>query len=242
MSEFRVENLFVKPKEADEVTVRGIDLTVKSGELHVIMGPNGSGKTTLSLGIMGSERYEIVDGRILLDGEDITDLPMEKRALKGLFIAYQAPPEVKSVNFLTFLREGLKIRGKNGDNSLIKRAFARVGLDEEFLERELYVGFSGGERKRGEMAQLLLFYPKFAILDEPDTGVDVDSLKLIAGTINEALEKGTGIVLITHYARILELLPDFYHVHVLIGGKFRAHGGPELAKSIEKSGFEGLSS
>ncbi len=238
MSEFRVENLFVKPREAEEVTIKGVDLTVKGGELHVIMGPNGSGKTTLSLGIMGSERYEVTEGKILLDGEDITHLPMEERALKGLFLAYQAPPEVKSVNFLTFLREGLKIRGKNGDDSIIKRAFARVGLDEEFLNRELYVGFSGGERKRGEMAQLLLFYPKFAILDEPDTGVDVDSLKLIAGTINEALEKGTGIILITHYARILELLPDYYHVHVLIGGQFRAHGGPDLAKSIEKSGFE----
>ena len=242
MSEFRVENLFVKPKEADEVTIKGVDLSVKSGELHVIMGPNGSGKTTLSLGIMGSERYEIVDGKIFLDGEDITNMPMEERALKGLFIAYQAPPEIRSVNFLTFLRESLKIRGKNGDDSIIKRAFARVGLDDDFLDRELYVGFSGGERKRGEMAQLLLFHPKFAILDEPDTGVDVDSMRLIAGTINEALEKGTGIVLITHYARILELLPDDYHVHVLIGGKFRAHGGPDLARSIEKSGFEGFNS
>ncbi len=219
--------------------LRKINLNIAPGELHVLMGPNGSGKSTLAFSIIGSPRYEVLEGHITLDGEDITDLPMEERARKGLFLGYQNPPEIPMVTYRTFLMNALRIRGKEPEPERIKGIFQRLNLGEEFLAREVNKGFSGGERKRAEMAQMLLLNPKYAILDEPDTGVDVDSLKLIASTISDILQRDIGVLLITHYARILSLLPPHFTVHVLVDGEIRAEGGPELARRIEERGFEG---
>lgn len=241
-NELRIEDLWVRPQPDDgeepEEIIRGLSLTVRSGELHVIMGPNGSGKTTLALALMGSERFEVTRGRVFLNGEEITPLPPEERALHGLFLAFQAPPEVGAVRFGALLREVLKIRGVERPDERIAEALERLRMPVEILQRETYLGFSGGERKRGEMAQLLLLKPQVAVLDEPDTGVDVDSLILVAEAIEWALqEQKTGIILITHYARILELLTSDYRVHVLKGSQLIAHGGPELARRIEEQGY-----
>ncbi len=222
-----------------KVKLKDINLKVGPGELHVLMGPNGSGKSTLAFSIMGSPRYEIIGGKILLDGEDITDLPMEERARRGLFLSYQNPPEIPMVTYRTFLLNALRIWGKEPEPERIAGIFRKLNLGDEFLTREVNKGFSGGERKRAEMAQMLLFNPKYAILDEPDTGVDVDSLKLIASTISDVLHRDIGVLLITHYARILSLLPSHFTVHVLVDGMIRAEGGPELAQRIEERGFEG---
>ncbi len=222
-----------------KVKLKDINLKVAPGELHVLMGPNGSGKSTLAFSIMGSPRYEIIGGKILLDGEDITDLPMEERARRGLFLSYQNPPEIPMVTYRTFLLNALRIWGKEPEPERIAGIFRKLNLGDEFLTREVNKGFSGGERKRAEMAQMLLFNPKYAILDEPDTGVDVDSLKLIASTISDVLHRDIGVLLITHYARILSLLPSHFTVHVLVDGMIRAEGGPELAQRIEERGFEG---
>ncbi len=219
--------------------LKDISLSIGPGELHVLMGPNGSGKSTLAFSIMGSSRYEVTGGRITLDGENITELPMEERAKKGLFLSYQNPPEIPMVKFRTFLMTALRVRGVEPEPERIAGIFHKLNLDEEFLSREVNQGFSGGERKRAEMAQMLLFNPRYAILDEPDTGVDVDSLQLIASTISDVLHRDIGVLLITHYARILSLLPPRFTVHVLVDGEIRAEGGPELARHIEEKGFEG---
>ncbi len=219
--------------------LKGVSLKIEPGELHVLMGPNGSGKSTLAFSIMGSPRYKVTSGKILLDGEDITSLPMEERAKKGLFLGYQNPPEVPMVTYRTFLMNALRVRGVDPEPERIMGIFKKLNLGEDFLSREVNRGFSGGERKRAEMAQMLLFNPRYAILDEPDTGVDVDSLKLIATTISDVLHRDIGVLLITHYARILSLLPPHFTVHVLVDGEIRAEGGPELARHIEEKGFEG---
>ncbi len=233
-----VRELSSRVVEGKKEILENISFTLHSGELLVVMGPNGSGKTSLALTLIGSERYQITNGTIQLDGANLEDVPTEERARKGLFLAFQAPPEIRSVTFQNLLNDALKIRGIDEPRRVIGPVFERVGLSQDFLKREVYVGFSGGERKRGEMAQLLLFNPRYAILDEPDTGVDVDSMKLIASAIREALEKGVGILLITHYARILNLLPANYSVKILKNGAFVASGGPELAAQIESDGFQ----
>ncbi len=217
--------------------LKDISLRAKPGELHVIMGPNGSGKTTLAMALMGHPKYSIDRGTIFLNGEDITRVPMYERARKGLFLSFQHPVEIDSLRYLTFLLEVLKKNGKNPDIDWIKRVFEKMGLSEEFLQRNVNSGFSGGEKKRAELAQMLLLSPKYAILDEPDTGVDVDSMKFIAGAINESLSRGTGIILITHYARILNEIGKGFHVHILAGGEIKAEGGPELAEKVETQGF-----
>ncbi len=235
---FEVRNLTSRVVEGKKKILENISFTLAPGELLVVMGPNGSGKTSLAMTLIGSDRYEITGGQILLDGEKLEELPTEERARKGLFLAFQAPPEIRSVTFRNLLTDALKARDVDNASRIIGPVFERVGLSQDFLKREVYVGFSGGERKRGEMAQLLLLNPRYAILDEPDTGVDVDSMKLIASAIREALEKGVGILLITHYARILNLLPSNYSVKILKNGQFVASGGPELAEKIESHGFQ----
>ncbi len=232
---FEVKNLHVSIGETRKL--RDINLNVKPGELHVIMGPNGSGKTTLAMALIGHPRYKIDTGKIILNGEDITGIPMHERTRKGLFLSFQHPVEIDSLRYLTFLLEALKKNGKSPDVEWIKRVFEKMGLSEEFLQRNVNSGFSGGEKKRAELAQMLLLSPKYAILDEPDTGVDVDSMKFIAGAINESLSRGTGIILITHYARILNEIGKGFHVHILAGGEIKAEGGPELAEKVEKQGF-----
>ena len=235
---FNVEDLNSRVVDGQKDILSDISFSLSPGELLVVMGPNGSGKTSLAMTLIGSERYELTSGKISVDNKDITQLPTEERAKTGIFLAFQAPPEIRSVRFQNLLTDALKANGVEDPNRLITPVFERVGLPKEFLKREVYVGFSGGERKRGEMAQLLLMNPKYAVLDEPDTGVDVDSMKLIASAIHEALEKGVGVILITHYARILNLLPQKYSVKILKNGRFVASGGPDLVKKIESEGFQ----
>jgi len=237
---FVVENLSSRVVTEKKEILKKISFTLDPGKLLVVMGPNGSGKTSLAMTLIGSERYEVTSGKILLNGRDVSEFPTEERAKAGLFLAFQAPPEIRSVRFRTLLTDALTARGVEEPNRLITPVFERVGLSSEFLKREVYVGFSGGERKRGEMAQLLLMKPKYAILDEPDTGVDVDSMKLIASAIREALTNGVGIILITHYARILNLLPQKFSVKILKNGRFVASGGPEVAETIELKGFHAV--
>ncbi len=221
----------------NQLKLKNISITVKSGEMHVLMGPNGSGKSTLSFALMGLPKYTVESGSILLDGKDITEKPAYERANMGMFLSYQNPIEIQSLQFISFLREVLKKRTGQIDDKLVKRIFNKLGLDDAFLSRDVNYNFSGGEKKRAEMAQMLLINPSYAILDEPDTGVDVDSMKYIAGAINEVAGRGTGIILITHYARILKEIGTDFFVHILVNGEIKAEGGPELAGHIEKHGF-----
>ena len=233
----KIENLNVAIAETGEIRLKNINLSIAPGELHVLMGPNGSGKSTLANTIMGSEKYKVVSGRIILNGEEINSLPPEERTRKGIFVTFQSPPEIPMVNYMKFLRSMLEANGLEADDKRIYGILKKVGLSPDFMERDVNKGFSGGERKRAEMAQLLLLKPAYAILDEPDSGVDVDSLRYIAGTINEILNRKSGVLLITHSARILNQLPADFTVHVLVDGEIRASGGPELIDKIEAEGF-----
>ncbi|NJE76165.1 Fe-S cluster assembly ATPase SufC [Thermococcus sp. ES12] len=233
----KVENLHVKV--ADREILRGIDLHLGEGELHVVMGPNGSGKSTLALTIAGHPKYEVAEGRIFFDGEDITTAKPEERARKGIFLSFQHPVEVEGVKVINFLQRALRnLRGIDEVEAYdrIFQAVEELGFDSSILSRELNVGFSGGERKKLEMLQAYLVKPKLLILDEPDSGVDVDSLKVIAGIIAKLHSGGTSILLITHYGRILEYLNP-QRVHVLKDGKMAISGGMELVKLIEEEGF-----
>ncbi len=233
----QIEKLTAAIAETGEIKLKNINLTIGPGELHVLMGPNGSGKSTLANTIMGSSQYKIVEGSINLNGEEINNLPTEERAKKSLFLSFQSPPEIPMVNYTKFLQAILEANGMEVDLNRIKGVLRKVGLSGEFISREVNKGFSGGERKRAEMAQMLLLKPSFAILDEPDSGVDVDSLKYIAGTINEILNRNAGVLLITHAAKILGHLPSNFKVHILVDGEIRASGGPELVEKIESEGF-----
>ncbi len=233
----KVENLHVRV--ADKEILRGVRFKLASGELHVVMGPNGSGKSTLALTIAGHPKYEVIKGRITFEGEDITETKPEERARKGIFLSFQHPVEVEGVKIIQFLQRMLKnLRGIDEVEAydLIFKAVEELGLDSSMLSRELNVGFSGGERKKLEMLQAYLVKPKLLILDEPDSGVDVDSLKVIAGIIAKLHREGTGILLITHYGRILEYLNP-QKVHVLKEGRLVVSGGMELVKLIEEKGF-----
>ncbi|NJE31368.1 Fe-S cluster assembly ATPase SufC [Thermococcus sp. 18S1] len=233
----KVENLHVKV--ADKEILKGVDFELASGELHVVMGPNGSGKSTLALTIAGHPRYSVTEGRILFGGEDITSAKPEERARKGIFLSFQHPVEVEGVKVINFLQRTLKnLRGIDEVEAYdrIFQAVEELGFDSSMLSRELNVGFSGGERKKLEMLQAYLVKPKLLILDEPDSGVDVDSLKVIAGVIAKLHSEGTAILLITHYGRILEYLNP-QRVHVLKDGKLVVSGGMELVKLIEEKGF-----
>ncbi|ASA77649.1 Fe-S cluster assembly ATPase SufC [Thermococcus sp. 5-4] len=233
----KAENLHVTV--ADREILRGLNLEIGDGELHIVMGPNGSGKSTLALTIAGHPRYSVTEGRILFGGEDITSAKPEERARKGIFLSFQHPVEVEGVKVINFLQRTLKnLRGIDEVEAYdrIFQAVEELGFDSSILSRELNVGFSGGERKKLEMLQAYLVKPKLLILDEPDSGVDVDSLKVIAGVIAKLHSEGTAILLITHYGRILEYLNP-QRVHVLKDGKLVVSGGMELVKLIEEKGF-----
>lgn len=223
-----------------KVILKGVDLALEAGEVHALMGPNGSGKSTLAFAVAGHPEYRVEKGRISLLGEDITPLPPHERARKGLFLGFQYPPEVEGVK----LREFLRLAAANCQEpfcefqKLYKGALGRLGL-EGLGERELNVGFSGGEKKRSELLQMCVLRPKVALLDEPDSGVDVDALKLIASCIREAAGSGTAVLLITHYSRILSHVPPS-RVFVLFEGRIVREGGPELAEEIERTGFEAV--
>ncbi len=226
--------------------LENVSLKVRSGEIVVLMGPNGSGKSTLALTIMGHPRYNVVSGDILLEGKSLLDLYPEERALKGLFLVFQSPPEVKGVRIRTFLqsmnnkRKGGNLMGRISSASKeyrqIIKALEDVGLDESYMDREVNVGFSGGEKKRLEFAQAMIFDPKILILDEPDSGLDVEGVELIARKIREMSEEGRGILLITHYARLLRHI-DVSQVVIIVGGRIVATGDKNLAFEIEEKGY-----
>lgn len=243
MADLVVENLHVEV-EGKEV-LKGVNLEVNRGEVHVLMGPNGSGKTTLSLALMGHPKYKITKGRILLEGEDITGLEPYERARKGLFLAFQNPIEISGVRLSTLLTlEANRVFGSSIKTeetlSVIRDVAKRVGLSESLLNRSVFEGFSGGEKKRTEIAQMLLLKPKIAILDEPDSGVDVDGLKIIADNISKLLqENSAGFLIITHYRRILEYVKPT-KVHVMYKGKIVVSGGEELSTKIDREGYESV--
>jgi len=242
---FRVENLHARPAEGDHGEIlRGLDLTVGRGEIHAIMGPNGSGKSTLGATLMGSPEYEVTDGTIELFGDDITDWPVDERAKAGMFLAFQYPQEIAGVSVIQFLRQALSAR-KGIDLSVLELRLAtmewmkRLGMDSGFVDRYLNEGFSGGEKKRNEVMQMAVLEPELAILDETDSGLDIDALRIVAKGIHEVRDERPemGVVLITHYQRLLdEVTPD--QVHILVDGRIVASGGMELASELERDGYD----
>jgi Fe-S cluster assembly ATP-binding protein len=220
--------------------LRGVDLSLEPGRVHALMGPNGSGKSTLALGLVGGPGYEVTRGKALLDGEDLLSLPPVERARQGLFLAFQYPPEIEGVSLREFLRLACGERGQGfcEFQRSYPQAVARLKM-EAFDGRELNVGFSGGEKKRAELLQLYLLRPKVALLDEPDSGVDVDALRLIAGAIRDLAEGGAAVLIITHYPRILEHVPPS-EVFILDKGRIVERGGPELAQRIGEQGFRAV--
>jgi Fe-S cluster assembly ATP-binding protein len=227
--------------EAKEI-LRGVDLTVRSGETHAIMGPNGSGKSTLAYAIAGHPKYEVTSGEVLLDGQDVLSLSVDERARAGLFLAMQYPVEVPGVSMSNFLRSAATaVRGEAPKLRTwvkeVKAAQAELEIDAAFAERSVNEGFSGGEKKRHEVLQLALLKPKFAILDETDSGLDVDALRVVSEGVNRYRAQGdVGVLLITHYTRILKhIAPDA--VHVFAGGRIVTSGGPELADELEEYGY-----
>jgi Fe-S cluster assembly ATP-binding protein len=227
---------------AGQEVLRGVELEVRSGEVHALMGPNGSGKSTLAHVLMGRDDYTVTEGSVTIDGVELLGLATHERAAHGLFLALQYPVELPGVRLGDFLEAAIRGQGREPDAlaaAVITEA-ARLGVAQQFLDRGLNVEFSGGEQKRAETLQLAVLKPKFAVLDEIDSGLDVDALRDVARRV-EAMttEDDLGVLAITHYARLLdELRPDV--VHVLMGGRVVASGGPELAQKLEQSGYEGL--
>lgn len=245
MSTLEIRNLHVSviTEQGNKQILNGIDLTVKSGEIHAIMGPNGSGKSTLAYSVAGHPKYEVTKGEILLDGENVLEMSVDERARAGLFLAMQYPVEVPGVSVSNFLRtaktaisgEAPKLRDWVGE---LKTAMGNLRMDPDFTERNVNEGFSGGEKKRHEILQLELLKPKIAILDETDSGLDVDALRIVSEGVNRAhANNDLGVLLITHYTRILNYIkPDF--VHVFVNGKLAEQGGAELAARLENEGYD----
>ncbi len=225
--------------------LKGINLSIKPGEMHALMGPNGSGKSTLSYVIAGRDGYEITGGRISYQGEDLTGMEPEIRAAKGIFLAFQYPVEIPGVPNTTFLKEALNaIRRFRGEDELDAMQFVKLvrektkdlGISEDMLKRAVNVGFSGGEKKRNEILQMAVLNPKLAVLDETDSGLDIDALKIVAEGVNKLRSPERSTLLITHYQRLLDyIVPD--HVHVLAHGKIQRSGGKELALELEENGY-----
>jgi len=227
----------------DKEILRGVDLTVRAGETHAIMGPNGSGKSTLAYAIAGHPKYDVTGGEVLLDGESVLDMTVDERARAGLFLAMQYPVEVPGVSVSNFLRTAVTaVRGEapklRDFSKEMRGAMAELQIDPAFAQRNLNEGFSGGEKKRHEILQLEMLKPKVAVLDETDSGLDIDALKVVSEGVNRFREGGeTGVLLITHYTRILRYVkPDF--VHVFASGRVVEEGGPELAELLESEGYE----
>lgn len=239
----KVENLHVSVE--GKAVLKGLSLTINRGEVHALMGRNGSGKTTLSNVIMGNPNYEITEGRIIFDGQDISDLEPDERAKLRIFLAFQYPVAVPGVTVAQFLRAAIQsVRGdevpKKEVRKLIKSELADLDIPESFMTRSLNDGFSGGEKKRLETLQLRLLQPKFAILDETDSGLDIDSLRRVSESVDDLRDPNRSVLIVTHYQRMLNhIKPD--HVHVLIDGNIVKSGGPELALELEDKGYDWLS-
>jgi Fe-S cluster assembly ATP-binding protein len=243
-----IKNLHVGTEDGTEI-VRGVDLRVDTNEVHAIMGPNGSGKSTLAYALMGHPAYEITEGQIVLDGEDVTELEADERAQRGLFLAFQYPHAVPGVTVASFLRSAVNAIRKakaGGEDDPIKIPEFRKKLDaavkelkvpKEMAGRYLNDGFSGGEKKRVEILQMALLEPRIAVLDETDSGLDIDALRIVAGGVKKLVGPEMGALVITHYQRILNYIrPDF--VHVFVDGRIVEEGGPELAQKLEAEGYE----
>ena len=241
-----IKNLHVKLEDEDKQILKGVHLEVPAGAVHAIMGPNGSGKSTLSYVLSGRGGYEVTDGEAALLGEDILDMEPEERAAAGLFLAFQYPVEIPGVGNMTFLRTALnaqrKARGEDELNAaeflkLVRAKAKDLKIDADMLKRPVNVGFSGGEKKRNEILQMALLEPKMCILDETDSGLDIDALKVVANGVNKLKSKDNAVIVITHYQRLLEyIVPDF--VHVLYDGKIVKTGPKELALELEEKGYD----
>lgn len=242
----KIENLHARVE--DKEILKGINLQVNAGEVHAIMGPNGSGKSTLSAVIAGKEEFEVTEGSVELDGENLEDVSAEERAHKGIFLSFQYPVEIPGVSVTNFIKtainESRKARGledmpANKMLKLIREKSELLDIDRKFLSRSLNEGFSGGEKKRNEIFQMAMLEPKLAILDETDSGLDIDALRIVANGVNKLKSKDNAVIVITHYQRLLEyIVPDF--VHVLHNGKIVKSGGKELAIELEEKGYDWL--
>jgi Fe-S cluster assembly ATP-binding protein len=242
MKELRVENLHVNI--ADREIVRGLSLAVPRGEVHAIMGPNGSGKSTLAKVLAGHPDYQVTAGKVTMDGESLLELEPDERARRGLFLAFQYPSEVPGVTIANFLRAAMQSRLPEGEELEATDYYGKLyekmellGMDRSFTSRSVNEGFSGGEKKRTEILQLAMLEPRYAILDETDSGLDIDALKTVAHGVNSLRGPDVGILLITHYQRILNyIVPD--HVHVMVNGRIVRSGGKELALELEEHGYD----
>lgn len=245
MSTLEIKDLHVSVKTENESKeiLHGVSLTIKNGEVHAIMGPNGSGKSTLAMAIMGHPKYEITSGTVLLDGADISEMSVDERARAGIFLGMQHPVEVQGVSVSNFLRTAKTAISGEAPNlrnwlSELKSNMKNLEMDDKFATRDVNVGFSGGEKKRFEILSMEVLNPQVGILDEIDSGLDIDALRAVSDGINRIRNAGnTGILLITHYTRILQhVVPDY--VHVFVDGKIAESGGPELGERLEAEGYE----
>jgi Fe-S cluster assembly ATP-binding protein len=228
--------------------LKGIDLSIKAGEVHAVMGPNGSGKSTLSYVLAGREGYEVTQGAVKYKGKDLLALKPEERAAQGIFLAFQYPVEIPGVSNINFLKSALNaVRKSRGEDELdamqmlklLREKSKALGMTEEMLKRAVNVGFSGGEKKRNEVLQMAVLEPALCILDETDSGLDIDALKIVANGVNTLRRKDRAMLVITHYQRLLDYIkPDF--VHVLAQGRIQKSGGPELARELETKGYAGF--
>jgi len=244
----KIKDLRVSLEDENKEILRGVDLTVEAGKVHAIMGPNGSGKSTLSYVLSGKEGYEVTDGTVTLNDHDILEMEPEERAAAGLFLAFQYPVEIPGVGNMTFLRTAVnaqrKARGEQEISAtdflkLIRERAKSLKIDAEMLKRPVNVGFSGGEKKRNEILQMAMLEPKMCILDETDSGLDVDAMKLVAEGVNSLRNEGRGFLVITHYQRLLDHIePDV--VHIMAEGRIVKTGGPELALEVENNGYSDI--
>ena len=244
----KIKDLRVNLEDENKEILRGVDLTVEAGKVHAIMGPNGSGKSTLSYVLSGKEGYEVIDGTVTLNDNDILEMEPEERAAAGLFLAFQYPVEIPGVGNMTFLRTAVnaqrKARGEQEISAtdflkLIRERAKSLKIDAEMLKRPVNVGFSGGEKKRNEILQMAMLEPKMCILDETDSGLDVDAMKLVAEGVNSLRNVGRGFLVITHYQRLLDhIKPDV--VHIMAEGRIVKTGGPELALEVENNGYSDI--
>jgi Fe-S cluster assembly ATP-binding protein len=248
MALLELKNLHVALEDGTEI-VKGVDLSVDTNQIHAIMGPNGSGKSTLAYALMGHPAYEITDGQILFDGEDVTELEADERAQRGLFLAFQYPHAIPGVTVTSFLRSAINAIRKarnDGEDDPVKipefrkdlmAAMEKLGVSRDLAQRYLNDGFSGGEKKRVEILQMAMLKPRMAVLDETDSGLDIDALRVVASGVKELVGEETGALVITHYQRILNYVqPDF--VHVFVDGRIVEEGGPELAEKLEAEGYK----
>ena len=243
-----IKNLHVKLEEEDKIILRGVDLTIGAGEVHAIMGPNGSGKSTLSYVLSGRGGYQVTAGSATLEGQELLDMEPEARAAAGLFLAFQYPVEIPGVGNMTFLRTAVNAQRKaRGEEEMSAADFLKavrakaktLQIDAEMLKRPVNVGFSGGEKKRNEILQMAMLEPKMCVLDETDSGLDVDAMKLVAEGVNALRAAGRSFLVITHYQRLLDhITPDF--VHIMAAGRIIKSGGPELALQVENNGYADL--